>query len=131
MSEHRLMIIKCEDKAESTKENYIALSSEYPHLSEDTLWEMGEKFIKYQKSDHKIRWTIFGPLELILVTDCNLPLSDRLNDIIFKPVYKLWEDCGNDEFLADANPIQPFIHDQPIPDEYLFAKHYMITSHHS
>ena len=82
MSEHRIIIVVCEDKTDSNKTNYIALSSETPHLSEDALQNMGYRFIKYQKSEYKIRWTIFGPLRFVIVTDCSLPLSDRLNDII-------------------------------------------------
>ena len=75
MSEHRIIIVVCEDKTDSNKTNYIALSSETPHLSEDALQNMGYRFIKYQKSEYKIRWTIFGPLRFVIVTDCSFQID--------------------------------------------------------
>lgn len=126
MSDHRIMIIECQDKAKN--KCYVALSSEIPDLSEDSLVNMGQRYIGLQKSNPSICWTIFGTLNAIIVTDCSLPLSDRLNNIQFKPVYELWDDCGNDSYMAGANPVQPVLRDQPIPEDYIFAKHYIIPS---
>jgi len=122
-----MMIVKCQDKSDPTKEHFVALSSETSDLSEDSMWDMGHRYIGFQETQPIIRWTIFGLAKSIIVTDCSLPLSDRLNNIVFKPVYRLWTDCENDEFFDGADTIEPFLQDQPMSEGYVFAKHYLIS----
>ena len=125
MSDHVMMIVKFQDKSDPTKEHFVALSSETSDLSEDSMWDIGHRYIGFQLPN--IRWTVFGLPKSIIITECSLPLSDRLNNIVFKPVYRRWTDCDNDEFLYGADPIEPFLQDQPISEGYLFAKHYLIS----
>uniref|UniRef100_A0A6C0DFJ5 Uncharacterized protein n=1 Tax=viral metagenome TaxID=1070528 RepID=A0A6C0DFJ5_9ZZZZ len=126
MSDHVMMIVKFQDKSDPTKEHFVALSSETSDLSEDSMWDIGHRYIGFQAPN--IRWTIFGKAKSIIITECTLPLSDRLNNIVFKPVYRRWTDCENDEFLDGADPIEPFLLDQPMSEGYVFAKHYIIPS---
>jgi hypothetical protein len=122
MNDHIMMIVKCQDGSE--KEHYLALSSETSGLSEDSMWDIGRRYIGFQPPN--IRWTKFGLAKSIIVTECSLPLSDRLNNIVFKPVYRRWTDCENDEFLDDVDEIQPFPRNQAIHEDFIFAKHYII-----
>jgi len=118
MSAHNIMILRCHNKKTPTIQFYVSLSPEEPNLEMDEFWNRVSPFIQHQDSDPQ-QTSIFGIVEEVVQHWCDLPLSDRMNGIHFKPAF-------HDEEWFGADSVYPIISDQAIPAGHLYARHVLV-----